>query len=541
MRGAPLVLTLLLTAPVMAGCLWSGDDSEEGRGHVPADLVIHAGRVWTGSYGPESNTAGVPVFAGSLAIMDQRISAVGSRAEIERYVGDDTRVIDVPDGFVMPGLRDNHNHLVQYANPNPDPERRRTGAAAAEQYRPVHDPNPAESAAFRAGVFALHSTIFAQERTPVDDCMDNPVTPEMKDAILVAQEEALKQGLVSTVEAGLDDLGQWRALQELEAADQLRLRFLVRFAWGCLEQAAEMGLQTGSGGDWVKVLGAKLYSDGWLGPRSAALQEPYDDRPMFDGYLFLDAERANADVARAVELGFHPTTHAIGDRAIATILDAYEANGVAADDLWGIEHASVLPADLFARMRDLGVVASIQLSFATSDQGFLGDAIGAREAHTYPWRSMYEAGIPMAGSSDFQIEALHPLWGVQRAVTRQEVDGTPDGGYMSDEALSVEQALRLVSVDAARAALEWPRNETDDLPRGALYPGFAADFVILERDLFAIPPTEIAATALLATIVNGQVAWEGRVAYPPLAAVRLVDVGQGGHGHDHGGDVHVDH
>ena len=180
------------------------------------------------------------------------------------------------------------------------------------------------------------------------------------------------------------------ALGELDEAGKLRIRHLVRVAWGCIEEAARMGLRTGVGSEWVRILGVKLYSDGWLGPRTAALRAPYADHPEVQytrdpfpfGILFLNQERATRDVARADQLGFNITTHAIGDRGVETVLNAYDAVGVRRRDRWQLEHVQVMGDDLIERMATKGVLGSMQLSFATSDQHFAESAIGPIRART---------------------------------------------------------------------------------------------------------------------------------------------------------------
>jgi predicted amidohydrolase YtcJ len=331
------------------------------------------------------------------------------------------------------------------------------------------------------------------------------------------QREAVRQGVTSAVEAGLEDLGVIDALRQLDRAGLLRMRHLVRVAGGCVEQAADMGLRTGVGSKWVKILGVKLYSDGWLGPRTAALRAPYSDHPQIQytrepfpfGILFLDQQRANREVARADRLGFNITTHAIGDRGAETMLDAYDAAGVKRRDRWQLEHVQVSGDDLIERMADKGVIGSMQLSFATSDQHFAESAVGPERVRTsYAWRTMLRRGVRLAGGSDFSIEALAPLWGLQRVVTRTEFDGTPPGGWFPRQRLDVATALRLITSDSAYASLEEKR-------RGRIERGDYADLVVLRENLFEVPEDCIAAGTVLMTITNGRVAFEGEQAYPP--------------------------
>ena len=464
-----------------------------------ADLVLHSGDIWTGDVRGRST---------AVAVDGGRIVAVGSDRHVLRWAGSGTRVVDLRGAFVAPGFRDQHTHLLQSA----------AAGNAASFYRPSYTPfDPIAAEPGRIALARRHEDIYNAGGTPVDQCTHSPVTDELKQSILVMQEEAAKQGVTTAVEAGLRDLGVLDALRELDAAGKLRIRHLVRVAWGCIEEAARMGLRTGVGSEWVKVLGVKLYSDGWLGPRTAALRAPYSDHPEVQytrdpfpfGILFLNQERATRDVARAEELGFNITTHAIGDRGAETVLNAYEAAGVNRRDRWQLEHVQVMGDDLIERMAAKGVIGSMQLSFATSDQHFAESAVGPIRAQTsYAWKTMLRRGIRLAGGSDFSVEALAPLWGLQRVVTRTEFDGTPPGGWYPEQRLDVATALRLITSDDAFASLEEKR-------RGRIERGDYADLTVIRENLFDLPQDCIAAATVLMTITNGEIAFEGEQAYPP--------------------------
>jgi predicted amidohydrolase YtcJ len=485
--GCATLLAVLAT-PVAAG--------ERPR---PADLVLHNGVVWANE-GRHGATA--------VAIDGRRIVAVGSDRRVLRRAGRRTRVVDLRGAFVAPGFRDQHTHLLQQAG----------AARPASFYRPTY--TPFDPVAAEPGRFELahrHEDIYNAGGTPVDECTRSPVTDELKQSILVMQEEAVRQGLTTAVEAGLRDLGVLDALRDLDRAGMLRMRHLVRIGGGCIEEAARMGLRTGVGSEWVKILGVKLYSDGWLGPRTAALRAPYSDHPEVQytrdpfpfGILFLNQSRANRDVARADRLGFNITTHAIGDRGAETVLNAYDAAGVKRRDRWQLEHVQVMGDDLIERMADKGVIGSMQLSFATSDQHFAESAVGPIRARTsYAWKTMLRRGVRLAGGSDFSIEALAPLWGLQRVVTRTEFDGTPPGGWFPEQRLDLATALRLITSDDAFASFEERR-------RGRIERGDYADLTVIRENLFDLPEDCIAAATVLMTVSNGRIAFEGAQAYPP--------------------------
>jgi predicted amidohydrolase YtcJ len=469
------------------------------NGARSADLVLRNGMVWTND-GRHGATA--------VAVDGRRVVAVGSDKHVLRWAGRRTRVVDLHGAFVAPGFRDQHTHLLQSAG----------ALRAASFYRPTYTPfDPVAAEPGRIALAQRHEDVYNAGGTPVDECTRSPVTEEMKQSILVMQEEAAKQGVTTAVEAGLRDLGVLDALRELDQAGRLRIRHLVRVGWGCIEEAARMGLRTGVGSEWVKILGVKLYSDGWLGPRTAALRAPYSDHPEVQytrdpfpfGILFLNQERANRDVARADRLGFNITTHAIGDRGVQTVLNAYDAVGVDRRDRWQLEHVQVMGDDLIRRMAAKGVIGSMQLSFATSDQHFAESAVGPFRVRTsYAWKTMLRRGVRLAGGSDFSVEVLAPLWGLQRVVTRTEFDGTPPGGWYPEQRLDLATALRLITTDDAFASFEEKR-------RGRIERGDYADLTVTRENLFDLPEDCIAAATVLMTVTNGQIAFEGEQAYPP--------------------------
>lgn len=478
----------------------AADTPRRGSQQRPADLVLHSGAVWTG----ESPGGGVGPTPQALAVRGQRIVAVGRDRDVLTWAGSDTRVIDLDGAFVAPGFRDQHTHLLSTA----------AGGGSAEDYRPsfaCYDPEEAFESRRRIGESHLETK--SRGATPKDECRDGSVTPELKRNLLVMQEEVAKQGVTTVVEAGLEDLAVWDALNELAEEGRLKVRFLVRVAFGCMEKVAARGLRTGSGNEWVKLLGVKNYADGWLGPRTAALREPYADDPYGfppRGVLFLEQERADRDVARARQLGFNVTTHAIGDRAVETMLTAYERAGVTPADRWALEHVQVAGDDLVERMTRAGVVASYQLSFATTDARFAFSALGRRRAReaAYRWDTMRRRGVRLAGSSDYGVEVVDPLWGLQRVVTRQDFDGFPEGGFLPQEGLTVSEALGTLTSDDAYASME-------EAERGTISVGKYADLVVLRQNPLTVPRDRIAWATRLMTVTNGRIVSRQEVSYPP--------------------------
>jgi predicted amidohydrolase YtcJ len=459
-------------------------------------LVLLDALLWDGT-GDTTRTA-------SIAVVDGHVRSIGDEATVRAVGGAGARVLDLNGALVLPGLRDQHVHVMDTGIPG-------VAAGAAEPSFSAN--NPAQSEALRGAILAFHTSVFLRGETPESGCERSQVTEAMKGELLAAEQIMAAQGLTTTVEAGLSDLGQLEALFELAEEGRLTMRWLPRIGAGCVEDAAALGWTTGTGNEWVRLLGVKLYADGWLGPRSAAMREAYSDRPGNQGLLFLSPAAATEAVRRADELGFNITTHGIGDAGIETILDAYEQNGVTAGDRWQIEHAQVTDLAMIDRFAALGVIGSMQTSFATTDQRFAESALGPdRLATSYNWRTMLDRGVRLVGSTDFPVEVLAPLWGVQRTVTRVEFDGFPDAdGFQPGQRLDLATTLRLLTSDAAYASLE-----EDD--RGTIEIGRWADLTVVREDLFTLPPDCIASATVLLTVVNGRVAFEGAQAFPPGAA-----------------------
>ena len=255
------------------------------------------------------------------------------------------------------------------------------------------------------------------------------------------------------------------------------------------------------------VRAVKIYADGALGSRGAALLEPYADEPASSGLLVTPPDDLYALTVAAARAGFQPAIHAIGDRGNRIALDVYErVQRDVADSRrlrMRIEHAQILDARDIIRFANLGVIASMQPTHATSDMPWVPARIGtSRMAEgAYVWRRLLDAGAAIAAGSDFPVEEPNPLLGFYAAVTRQDAAGNPAGGWMPGERLSREQALRAFTLDAAFAAHA-------DRPLGSLQEGKMADLVMLSRDIMTVPPAEILTTEVRLTMVAGDVVFE---------------------------------
>ena len=255
----------------------------------------------------------------------------------------------------------------------------------------------------------------------------------------------------------------------------------------------------------LAVHSVKVYVDGALGSRGAALLEDYSDEPGNHGLLFLSADSLQTTAARAMRCGLQVNTHAIGDRGNRTVLDAYEG---AIDATGGgpgrhrIEHAQILNLDDIPRFAALGVIASVQPTHATSDMPWAETRVGPdRIRGAYAWRRLVDAGARLALGSDFPVERVSPLLGFYAAVTRQDAEHAPPGGWYGNQVLTREEALRGFTLDAAFAAFM-----EDEV--GSIEPGKRADFVVLSQDLMTVPPEQILDTEVEATYLDGAPIYE---------------------------------
>jgi hypothetical protein len=274
--------------------------------------------------------------------------------------------------------------------------------------------------------------------------------------------------------------------------------------------------------DQYFIGGLKFYGDGALGSRGAALLEPYRDDPGNVGLLVTPPEKLQAQVTRALSLGLQPAIHAIGDRGNRVALEAIAAaeesvamgsgNGITSGSttdlsVWRggaprIEHAQVVALDDIPRFAELGVIASVQPTHATSDMYWAEDRVGPERIQgAYAWRKMLEVGVPLACGSDFPVENPDPFQGIYAAITRQDQEGWPKGGWRPEDRLTREEALACFTAWAADAA-----GMADDV--GSLEVGKRADFLILDRDIMHIPAEEIWATHVLRTVIDGETVYE---------------------------------
>ena len=556
------VTAALLALPLIAACAGARPPAPKTAPTIDAaDLVLTGGEVITMRRDRPR--------AQALAIVGDRITAVGSDDEVRRFVGPRTRVIDLRGRTVTPGLVDAHCHLLGLGEALESLSVRGldTVAAVAEVVARSARERPRgewitgrgwDQNRFRPAVFPDHAALdaaapehpVALERidghalwlnaralrvagitraTPdpaggkilrdaagdptgvlVDHAMDlaaralpaaSPATRARR--IERAAALAVSLGLTGVHEMGIDDetASVYRALAR---EGKLPLRVYAYLAGaGRVDSLPSRKPDRDEAGTAVFVLrGIKLFADGALGSRGAALLAPYRDDPGNTGLVLTSAEDLARAARIAAESGFQLAVHAIGDRANRAVLEAFAAAGSGHDLRFRVEHAQVLAPEDMPRFAALGVVASMQPTHATSDMPWAEARLGpARIRGAYAWRSILDTGAHVAFGSDFPIEDPSPLLGIHAAVTRQDDRGEPAGGWTPSERITLEEALRAFTVEPAWASFS-------EAQRGVIAAGKVADLTVFDRALR--PDRSLREARAEVVIMGGRTTFERR-------------------------------
>jgi hypothetical protein len=519
----------------------------------PADLLLENARIYT--LNPRQPSAS------ALAVKDGKILAVGS--DLKAHLGPATRRIDAQGRALIPGLIDSHVHLrglgsllessdLRYvksvaeiaAYARRQAAQTPTGewvsgrnwdqtnwggqfptAADLDQAAPDHPvyltrvdghaawvnskalqlagvgastPDPPGGKIHRdaqgrpTGIFIDRAMGLVRNRIP-------PITAaQVKRQLALAARECARLGLTSVHDAGVgrQDLDAYR---QLIAADQLPVRVYAMIGgpgelWNSyLERGPEIG-------DRLTVRCIKLVADGALGSRGAALWQPYSDDKSNSGLLITSREQIERVARQAVEKGFQVASHAIGDQANRTVLDAYAAVLAGPNDRrFRVEHAQIVSLPDFELFRRFSIIASVQATHATSDMRWAEQRLGPdRIQGAYAWRRFLKPGIPLANGSDFPVEEPDPIPGFYASVTRQDRSGQPPGGWTPTQVLSRAEALHSWTLGGAYAAFQ-------EQTKGSLEPGKAADFVLLSRDIMRVPAREILDAKVVLTVLGGRI------------------------------------
>lgn len=524
----------------------------------PADLVIENARIYT--VNPKQ-----PVVQ-ALAVRRGRIVYAGS--EPSAYIGSGTRHLDLQGATVVPGLIDSHGHMAGMGDLLQSLDFRgvrsisaiadavSTAAAkrakgewirgwawdqtewggqfpAAESLDRAAPDNPVfltrvdghaawvnHRALAAVGIDKLRGDppggriVRDASGEPTGILVDTAqglvrskipkrTEAEVEQAIALAAQECVRFGLTGVHDAGVGE-AELEAYRRLIGKGKLPLRVyaMIGGSGPLWEEYLAKGLEIG---ERLTVRSIKLVSDGAMGSRGAAFWKPYADDPKNSGLLRLDEEAIKKVARSASEHGFQVNTHAIGDRANRTVLDAYGAVLKGTNDKrFRIEHAQIVTPSDVALFVQNSVIASIQSTHATSDMRWAEARLGKdRMAGAWLAQTFLKAGVPIANGSDFPVERTNPLLGFYAAVTRQDTEGNPPDGFLPKERLTREQALHSWTLGGAYAAFE-------EKEKGSLEPGKMADFVVLSQDIMKIPAAEILRTQVRMTVVGGEIVYQAR-------------------------------
>lgn len=348
----------------------------------------------------------------------------------------------------------------------------------------------------------------------VDAVLPQPDEAEIDAAMRDAIAEAHRLGLTGVHDFRIGDAaesrGAFHAWQRLHAAGELSLRVWMMFDGTLLGEASALGLRSGFGDDRLRIGGAKYFADGSLGARTAWMLEPYNDGGS--GLPVVPMAELASAIERGAAAGLPVGVHAIGDRAIRELLDVFSEvlPKLTIDNYqWTIgnsplphriEHVQHSHPDDLRRLGSLGLVASVQPIHLVDDMALVERAVGERGRWAYAFRTLLDGGAVLALGSDCPVASPNPFWGIHAAVTRQRRDGTPASGWYPEERLSVAEAVAGYTLGPAIASGQLGR-------LGSITPGKLADLVVLERDIFAVPPAEIAGIRPVLTIFDGAVVY----------------------------------
>ncbi len=348
----------------------------------------------------------------------------------------------------------------------------------------------------------------------LDNAIDllKPVLPTFtaehrRGALEAAVRECSKLGLTSVHDMGadLEIISLCKSLID-SARFPMRAYIAINGIGDTWTHYLKSGPEIGYGNGRLTVRSIKLYADGALGSRGAALIEPYSDDPTNRGLTLTSEKDVDKVVREALGKGFQVCTHAIGDRANHIVLNVYEHAFKSLqvnkqDHRFRVEHAQVIAQDDIPRFEKLGVLPAMQQAHCTSDMYWAEDRLGpVRVKGAYAWRSLMEHGSIIPGGSDFPFENPNPLWGFFAAITRQDQSGWPAVGWNAKERMTREEALKSFTKWAAYAAFE------EDV-KGSIEPGKYADLVILSDDIMKIEPPKILATTVVTTILGGEIVY----------------------------------
>jgi predicted amidohydrolase YtcJ len=332
-----------------------------------------------------------------------------------------------------------------------------------------------------------------------------PALDEISETIMASLESLWRIGLTGV--HSMESISGFQALQNLNQLGHLKLRVLSSLPLEKMDHAIETGLMSNFGDDMLRIGGIKIFMDGALGPRTAAMLEPYEGETEGKGMLFMDNEELFEIGTKAARSGLSLTVHAIGDAANHETLmglaqlRAFEHSDGYPRGRHRIEHVQLLHPDDLSKLAEMDVIASMQPIHATSDMVMADKHWGERSRYGYAWRTLIDRGTRMVFGSDAPVDSPNPFHGIHAAVTRQRADGSPGpDGWYPEERITVEDALHGYTTGPAYAA-------GMEHKLGQLSPGYLADLIVVDTDPFTCSPEGLREITSKATMVGGDWVW----------------------------------
>lgn len=337
----------------------------------------------------------------------------------------------------------------------------------------------------------------------IENVIPEKTGEDYREALYLAMNEMSAHGLTSVHDAGINSQ-TWNLYKDFADHDSLKTRIyaMISGTGATFDSLSQNGPIQSYADDMLALRSVKLYSDGALGSRGAAMLQDYSDDPGNQGLLFNSQDEMNQMLLKGVSEGYQMNVHAIGDAGNRQVLDGFEYVENELGDQSGmrhrIEHAQVVALEDIPRFEELDLIASMQPTHATSDMNMAEDRVGSERIQgAYAWQKFLDQGTVIAAGSDFPVEDVNPFYGLYSAVTRKDHQGRPPEGWCIEQSLSRIEALRAFTIDAAFAA-----HQEDIL--GTLEPGKWADFIVIDHNFFEVPASEIWQMNVLETWVSGE-------------------------------------
>lgn len=526
-----------------------------------ADMVILNAEIWTGN--PQQASAE------ALAVDEDILTFVGSNTRAKAYIGNSTRVIDAEGAFVTPGFIDAHVHFITGGLRLSSVKLRTAGSPEEFINRiklftqsvkpgtwitggdwdhenwggelPHRDWLDSVTAGYPVwinrldGHMALANTaalkaagitknvkdiaggeivkdkdgkltgIFKDNAMTLLEKVVPEPTDELKErALEAAMDYVAARGVTSVHHMG----GYMDILERFHDEKKLRTRIYAGMPVDQWQQLAVKVEEEGFGDKWLRIGCLKGFMDGSLGSRTAAFYQPFVDTPEDSGMLVSDPAQMYEWISKADSAGLQPMIHAIGDRAIGTVLDIYarvEQENGSRNRRFRIEHVQHIVSGDIERLRKLNIIASMQPYHVIDDGRWAEKVIGTERSRTsYAFRSLMNEGVKVAFGSDWFVAPPTPLEGIYAAVTRRTLDGKNPQGWVPEQKIRVEEALKAYTINAAYASFE-------EHSKGSLEVGKLADVTLIDRNLIKIPSNEIKDAKIKMTVVGGKVVYSENI------------------------------